>query len=566
MRFYGSMEYHKQNGKDRNFWIVQTEPQVTMRLKDLFRSIHKGSYGGSKVANTPQNAKDLQWFMMRYPLNMSAEDRAFLTETVERYDKKQEKLNSIFLPTYELKPVQNMAVPLRDYQLQVVESVSASGSILCGDDLGLGKSPTSIGMLCANADSLPAMVVCQAHLPNQWKNYFTKFAPHLKVHIIKKRNMYELPPADIYIMTYAKIIGWGDLLMTGYFKATIYDEVQELRRTDTSKYKASTLLTAHSLYVMGLSATPIYNYGGEIHAVMNIIRPGCLGSMEEFAREWCSRNGSGYGNAYDTAGRLIVSDPEALGAYLRENHLMIRRTREEVGRELPPIEKVMQIVEYDESLAEKYMAELKEVASRTLYSTDFFEKGQAAARLDNLARQMTGISKARSAAEHIAGLCESGKKIIVCAWHREVWDILSAYLAKYKPAMYTGHEGPTKKLQSVDAFINGDSQLLFISLRSGAGLDGLQEVSDTIVHVEFDWSPAVDEQLNGRLRRDGASKDKSMLAVYMYANEGTDPLMLDARGVKASQQAGIMNPDQAVTGTAADPDRLRKLAERILQK
>ncbi len=563
MRTYGSFKYVKKEGKDSNLWLISAEPQVAMRIKDMFRSINKGSYGGIRISNTPQNAKDLQWFMVRYPMRSSEKDLAFLNAEVSRYDAKQEKLNSIFTPEYKLQPVQGMALPLRDYQLQVVETVSASGSLLCGDDLGLGKSPTSIGMLCANADSLPAMVVCQAHLPRQWKGYFEKFAPHLKVHIVKKRGMYELPPADVYIMTYSKIIGWGDLLMTGYFKAAIYDEVQELRRIGTSKYEAAQLLTAHSNYVLGLSATPIYNYGGEIHAVMNVIRPGCLGALDEFSREWC---GNTWGSTqYDHSGRMVVSNPEALGAYLRENHLMIRRTREEVGRELPPIEKVIQTVEYDEQIAEKYMAELKEVASRALYSTNFFEKGQAAARLDNLARQMTGISKARSAAEHIAGLCESGQKIVVCAWHREVWDILAHYLAPYKPALYTGHEGPSKKLKSVEDFTKGDSQLLFISLRSGAGLDGLQEASNTIVYVEYDWSPAVHEQLAGRLRRDGMDKESPVLAIYMYANEGTDPLMMDALGLKASQSQGIMNPDQAVTGTAVDPDRLRKLAEKILQ-
>lgn len=560
MRTYGTLDYDK----EKNQWILDTEPQVSLRLKDLFRAINKGSHGGHRLTNTPQNAKDIDWFLMRYPLAASEEHLQKLKDTVIKYDMRQEKLNSIFLPDYKPKPVQEMALPLRDYQLQVVDMVSTTGALLCGDDLGLGKSPTAIGMFCANPGSLPGMIVCQAHLPKQWENYVKKFAPHLTTHIIKKRGMYQLPKADIYIMTYSKIIGWGQLLKDGYFKAVAYDEVQELRRTETSKYEAATLLTGNADLVIGLSATPIYNYGGEIYAVMNIIKPGCLGTIEEFCREWCT-NKHGY-NQYDSNGKLIVADPEALGAYLRENHLMIRRTRADVGRELPPIEKVMEIVEYDEEIAKKYEAELKEVASRALFSTNYFEKGQAAARLDNLARQMTGISKARSAAEHIAAMCESGQKIMVCAWHREVWDILAHYLAKYNPAMYTGHEGPGKKLKSVDSFLNGDSQLLFISLRSGAGLDGLQEACNTIVHVEFDWSPAVDEQLNGRLRRDGMDNERPVLAVYLYANEGTDPLMLDARGVKASQSHGILNPDQAVTGTAADPDRLRKLAEKILSK
>ena len=46
----------------------------------------------------------------------------------------------------------------------------------------------------------------------------------------------------------------------------------------------------------------------------------------------------------------------------------------------------------------------------------------------------------------------------------------------------------------LDDFIDGDARVLMMSLRSGAGLDGLQEVSHTAVFGELDWSPGVHRQ------------------------------------------------------------------------
>ena len=59
--------------------------------------------------------------------------------------------------------------------------------------------------------------------------------------------------------------------------------------------------------------------------MVNILDFHCLGDYESFTREWCY----GYGNQ-------IVAKPERLGEKLREEGLMLRRTKRDVLRELPP--------------------------------------------------------------------------------------------------------------------------------------------------------------------------------------------------------------------------------------
>jgi SNF2 family DNA or RNA helicase len=71
-----------------------------------------------------------------------------------------------------------------------------------------------------------------------------------------------------------------------------------------------------------MSGTPVYNYGGEIWEIFDILEENSLGDKYDFQREWCSSMGNG---------KFKVDDPEALGRYLRENHLLIRRTKKDVG-------------------------------------------------------------------------------------------------------------------------------------------------------------------------------------------------------------------------------------------
>ena len=56
---------------------------------------------------------------------------------------------------------------------------------------------------------------------------------------------------------------------------------------------------------------------------MQFIRPDVLGSSHDFYREYCSVNGA-------------LSEPKALGTFLREQHAFLRRTKADVGKRYGP--------------------------------------------------------------------------------------------------------------------------------------------------------------------------------------------------------------------------------------
>jgi len=177
-------------------------------------------------------------------------------------------------------------------------------------------------------------------------------------------------------------------------------------------------------------------------------------------------------------------------------------------------------------------------------------------------REMTGIAKAHEAAAFTRMLVESGQPVVLFGWHREVYEIWNRELADLNPVMYTGSESAAQKERSKKAFINGESDVLIMSLRSGAGADGIQHRSSTAVFGELDFSPLVHKQCIGRLDRDGQLDP--VYAYYVVTNYGSDPVLIDILGLKQSQSDGIHDPGVKVDAEQGDPDRIKRMAKAYL--
>lgn len=550
---YGKIKF--ENGK----WLITNiEPHVSIKLKSIFAKIPKTQTYPFLFNNTCENCSDLLWFFERYPFEISKKDLMILKNGKKTYDDNINYLenliknNKIKLKT-DLSFKEN--VEIRNYQLQINEILTINKTLLCGDDLGLGKTYSGIASIMSN-EKLPAAIVVQTHLPYQWENKINEIS-YLKTHIIKSRKPYILPDAEVYIFKYSVLSGWVDLINTGIFKTVIFDECQELRAgVNTEKGKVASVLCKNATYKLGLSATPIYNYGDEIWNIYDILEKGILGERNEFLREWSSGN-------YEK-NKILIKDPKALGSYLREKFLLIRRTKHDVGQYLESVNKLVYNVEYDENKVKSCIEIAEKLAIKSLTGT-FTERGQSARELDLLLRHYTGISKAKYVAEFIKVFLDNNEPVVLVGWHRDVYEIWNQELREYNPLMYTGTETGKDKQKNVQKFINGESNLLILSLRSGAGLDGLQKRASIVVFGELDWSPQVHEQVIGRLFREG-QKEKVM-AIYLVSNFGSDPLMIDLLGVKSSQSNSILNPEiEDSMLKTSDNSRLKLLAEKILQK
>lgn len=566
-RTYGQLQFVKKETSDPRHWgkpgyyfhMTKVVPHVCIKLKSVFEKLDKSQLDDFYFPFKDDVCNDLRWFLDRYPMEMHGTSENKIKSGHKRYVKAQAQIETILSDGYTPPPVliKHPWQP-RPYQSKGAEMFLFTHKMLLLDELGLGKSLTAVLPAVINPrKTLPMLIVCQTHLPLQWKQGTIEKFTNLSCFIIpvgldpENKN---IPNVDVIICPYSRLAKWGSILMHRV-KYIVFDEVQELRRKGTEdklsqKYSTSKNLCEQVDYVMGLSGSPIYNYAIEMHNILNCIKDGCVGSYYDWGREW---------------GWNTVRDPKALGSYLREVNLILRRTDKEVGRELPALNTIVTTVEYDESEIERENEIAKQLAMSYLTSSSFMEKGSAAMELDARLRQTTGIAKAKSVAALVKILLENDKPVLLSGWHRAVYDIWLTELMKYKPVMYTGTETVKEKEEAKRKFVSGESKVMIISNRSGAGLDELQYSGcHDVVIGELDWSPQVHRQIIGRVRRDGI--DDHVTVYYPVCDYGSDEPMIEVLGLKLEQQEAIVDPESDPVQQYSNEERIKLMAKNFLLK
>ena len=549
---YGTLSYNRKS----KCWTIKGEPCVTELAKRLFPGCDGRGRGVARFTAHRRIIGELNWLMLRYPLEIRESDRAIWESALEAArDYAVRREQALSMPQTATPPKESFSGELLPFQKQGLAFMLSTRRCLLADEMGLGKTVQALAFLATTA-AYPAILVVPPHLIRNWQREVERFLSpdgQLRVHVIRGLRPYALPEADVYIIHYLLLRGWKEVLPGLRFRTVIFDEMQELRRNGTGKYSAASLLSEACENVIGLSGTPIYNQGGEIWNVVNIIDYHFLGDWESFSREWC------YG--YNTA---VVAKPELLGEHLRREGLMLRRLKADVLSELPAKRRLVQEIDWDDQV---YRELMKPVAAnlQLLRATD--DPSRRAIIEDAISqqqRQATGIAKAPFVCAFVRALVEGGEKVLLMAHHHAVMDIYKKELKSCRPMFITGRETDNQKDEAAAAFMAGRTDLLCISLRSASGLN-LQRAT-CVVFGELDWSPAVHSQAEDRAHRIG--QQDSLLCYYLVSPKGSDRDMQDALGLKVSQFVAIMGDatpsreDQFIQQSQAR-ERIRQLVQRL---
>jgi SNF2 family DNA or RNA helicase len=557
--------YGKALLKEDGCWHLRLEPHAAMVFKRMLGRVPKDSVGTLKVKNTDDVCRDIEWFMQRYPLTVKPLEA--LLKRANRHKLTAEKFDLVV--SGQAQPQHfDLALPPREYQRIAAEAFLLQKRLLLADQMGVGKTVSAICGL-TEPGTRPALIVTMTSLALQWRDEIRRFCPQLRTHIIRSTKPYdvrvkgadgELHFPDVIITTYSKLAKWAESLV-GKVKTVVFDEIQELRHRGTKdkpvhKYNAAKLIRSKCVYAWGLSGTPIYNYGEEFFSILDLLSPGALGAHDEYIREWCVHD--------QKEGKAMIKAPKAFGAYLRDSGLMLRRTREDVGRELPNIQRTIIPVDTDENtllaVDMDVMRFARQIVSDSTRPTD---KRNAYAQLDWRLRQATGMAKAPAVCALIEMLVEQGERVVVFGWHKGVYNIYRQRLAKHSPAFYTGEESQNQRRAAKQAFLAGESRVLVMSLRVAAGLDGLQHVCRTVVFGELDWAWGAMDQCECRVFRDG--QREQVQSFYPLSDSGSDPIVSEVLGLKRWQLEGAMDPKaMEVVQQFNTGDGIRRLAERYL--
>jgi len=549
---YGTLSYNRRS----KCWTIKGESCVTELAKRLFPGCDGRGRGVARFTAHRRIIGDLNWLMLRYPLEIRESDRARwegALEEAREYAVRREQ--ALTMPETATPPREAFSGELLPFQKQGLGFMLSTRRCLLADEMGLGKTVQALAFLATTA-AYPAILVVPPHLIRNWQREVERFLSpdgRLRVHVIRGLTPYALPEADIYIIHYLLLRGWKEVLPEQGFRTVIFDEMQELRRNGTGKYSAASLLSEACENCIGLSGTPIYNNGGEIWNVVNIIDFHFLGDWESFSREWC------YG--YNTA---VVARPEQLGEYLRSEGLMLRRLKADVLTQLAPKRRLVQEIDWDDAVYRELMAPVARQLQMLRATDDPSRRAIIEDAISQTQRQATGIAKAPFVCAFVRALAEGGEKVLLMAHHHSVMDIYKKELKALNPKFITGRETDKQKDEAAAAFMEGKTDLLCISLRSASGLN-LQRAT-CVVFGELDWSPAVHSQAEDRAHRIG--QQDSLLCYYLVSPKGSDRDMQDALGLKVSQFVAIMGDaqpsreDQFMQQSEAR-ERIRQLVKKI---
>ncbi len=426
----------------------------------------------------------------------------------------------------EVAPVQTpegLAATLRNYQLQGVSYLNflseyGFGGILA-DEMGLGKTIQTLAflqhMVNAGCEGPNLIVVPTSVLPN-WDREAEKFVPHLKRLIIygtRREGMFrKVADSDLVITTFALLRRDLEELEKHYFNSVILDEAQNIKNPNT--ITARSVRSIKSRMRLCLSGTPIENNLFELWSLFEFLMPGFLGSQHAFQRGVVKPIRDGDGETLE---------------YLRSRvkPFILRRTKAEVAKDLPPkIENVTYCAMAEEQ-AELYATLTRKLREQVL--ADVESKGMAKSQmsiLDALLKlrqicchprllklDMPGFSvgglpsgKFEAFKDMISDIVEGGHKVLVFSQFVQMLQIIRGWLQMADiPFCYL--DGASKdRLDQVDRFNNSSEIPIFlISLKAGG--TGLNLTSaDYVIHYDPWWNPAVESQATDRTHRIGQTR------------------------------------------------------------
>jgi len=420
------------------------------------------------------------------------------------------------------------------------------------DDMGLGKTIQVLALLEARRldGAGPSLVVVPRSLVFNWREEAARFTPELRVldhtGAEREKEALRLDGVDLVMTTYGTLRRDVAQLREVEFDYVVLDESQAIKNATTASAKAARLLRGR--HRLALSGTPIENRLEELWSLFEFLNPGMLGASAAF-----KRLARGPAAASKPApGRALVA--RAL------RPVILRRTKEQVARELPERVEQTLLVEletpqrrvYDE-LLEHYRTSLLAHVDRVGIGRSKIQVLEALLRLRQAACHPGLIDKKRRDAPS-AKLDVLVPKLVEAAaeGHKAlVFSQFTSFLAFVRERLdvekipYEYLDGQTRDRQAVVSQFQqeGGRAIFLISLKAGG--HGLNlTAADYVFLLDPWWNPAVEAQAIDRAHRIGQTRH--VLATRFVAHDTVEEKILELQQSKRELADAILNEDQGL--------------------
>jgi len=430
------------------------------------------------------------------------------------------------------------------------------------DDMGLGKTIQIIAFILSQRTKEHQntnLVVVPASLIFNWQAEVAKFAPSLKIHTVygadRLKDIQQFDQYEIILTSYGTLLADIRFLKSYHFNYVFLDESQTIKNPDSQRYKAVRLLQSRNKVV--LTGTPIENNTYDLYGQLSFACPGLLGSKQQFKE------------LYSVPIDQFKDQKRAKELQKRISPFVLRRTKEQVAKELPDKTEmviycemgteqrevyeaaVQDIKDYIEGVAEDELAKssmhilqgmtrLRQICNSAALLKDDKFYGNASSKMEVLLEQIDSKSP-----HH---------KILVFSQFVGMLDLIRAQLRERGIA----HEyltGQTRNRQQVvNSFQdNPEIRVFLISLKAGGvGLNLTR--ADYVYLVDPWWNPAVESQAIDRTYRIG--QDKNVVAVRLICPDTIEEKIMKLQTTKRELVDDLIKTEVSIYKTLSKKDLL----------
>ena len=434
------------------------------------------------------------------------------------------------IDAFLLDSTRDLIPGLRNYQVDFVKFAAIrNGRVALGDGMGTGKSLQSLAWLCYNR-SFPALIVVNAPTKLQWEKEYRKWISKVpgcpcRVQILSGTKTKRLDKSSSYIINWDILHHWQDELATTGFECLIGDEAQAIGNPDSKRALAFRHLAAVIPECIVMSGTPARSKPAQFWTMMSCVEPQMFPNYKAYLWRYTNVKSTPWGISFDGARNVQELHSKLVS-------VMLRRTKEEVMKDLPP--KTLDVVplEPDSEELEEYNSEEAEIGN--------LDGIEARERLANLTRTAYAV-KRKSLLNWVRCFMESDEKLLLFAWHRDVVDSLHEELKEFCPAKIYGGVSLQQREAEKERFISDpDCRIMVCNIQSGGtGIDGFQKVCCNVAFAEFAATSTDMEQAEDRLHRGG--QERPVTVYYLIATGTIDEDMAEMLDQKKKVLASVLD-------------------------
>lgn len=425
-----------------------------------------------------------------------------------------------------------------------------------GQQLNLFNQSEDFGWL----NPLNALVILPASLVFNWEREVSHFAPTLTIykHTGPKRynDIKLISRFDVILTTYQTVLRDIDLLGLLEYEYIILDESQQIKNKDSKIFKAINELKAR--HKLSLSGTPIENSLSDLWAQMHFINPNLLGNFNFFRREFITPIEKKQDEEKKLQLRTLVQP------------YLLRRTKEEVAKDLPPLS--VHIFYSEMGSDQKKVYEKEKSAVRNFLLDNYVENNpkyrmivlQSLTKLRQLANHPKlvfpgyekGSSKFSDVFEQWEVVRKGGHKVLMFSSfvkHLELFrDTLESKGESF--AWLTGAMDSRSREREIKKFEDHLSvQSFLISIKSGG--TGLNlTAADYVFILDPWWNPFTEQQAISRAHRIG--QDKNVMAFKFITKDTIEEKILKLQDRKSKLAEDIIEHVQKANFSRGDIEYL----------